>query len=226
MPYWIVGPEWKGQVAYIIGGGPSVLQQDLSLLRGRRVIVVNSSYETYPSADILFFADSRWWQAHMKRPALAAFKGRMVTCNANVGDDRNRLLRLRRVMPNLDPKHGPFGPGYAEKRDSIVSNRTSLQGAMNLAGHLGVARIVLLGADMQRAEDGTTHHHSPHQWKNKPGNETWDLQLEQLRLIVRPLYERRIQVINASPRSRLDFWPRMTLEKAIQDHDASLLGAA
>lgn len=211
MPRWTIAPEWRGETVFVLGGGTSVLQQDLSLLRGRRVIAVNSSYETYPDADVLYFADRRWWIDHMKRPAYLAFKGRKVTCSA-VDIGGSEVYRLRRIIPNFDPSRGKLGPGISTDPGAVVSNRTSLQGAINVASHYGAARIVLLGADMCRAKDGRTHHHSPHKWKNKPGNQTWDLQLQQLRLAAEPLKAMGIEVINTSPISRIDFWPTAILE--------------
>ena len=200
MTWWRVAPEWASETAFIVAGGSSVLGQDLSLLRGHRVIVVNSSYEAAPFADILFFGDLSWWETHRRREALVAFAGRIVTVSLRaVG---RRLLRLRRQVPP---------PGLSCDPCCVVSERTSLQGAINLAVHLGVKRIVLLGADMRRADNGRSHHHSPHPRPNKPGNRTWDIQMAQLRLAVEPLRELGIEVINTSPISRIDWWPRAEL---------------
>ena len=200
MHWWRMAPEWAGETAFIVAGGTSVLDQDLSLLRGRRIIVVNSSYEAVPFADILFFGDASWWETHCRRAALIAFAGRIVTVSARaIGQ---RLLRLRRQVPP---------PGLSRDPSCVVSERTSLQGAINLAVHLGVKRIVLLGADMRRADDGRSHHHSPHPRPNKPGNLTWDIQMAQLRLSVDPLRELGVEVINTSPISRIDWWPRAEL---------------
>lgn len=214
MDFWHVKPEWKGETAFIVGGGPSVAGQNLELLRGRRVIAVNSSYERVPWADICYFADQRWFFEHKDRPAFKAFAGRKVTCahKPTVGDPAT--LRLMRIVPNFDPNYAPVGPGLALAPHAVVSNRTSLQGALNLAFHLGASRLVLLGADMARSAEGASHHHSPHPWRNKPGNETWDTQMEQLVMIVEPLRERKIEVINTSAVSRLTWWPKMTLEEA------------
>ena len=102
-------------------------------------------------------------------------------------------------------------PGLSLDRSCAVSERTSLQGAINFAVHLGVKRIVLLGADMRRADDGRSHHHLPHPRPNKPGNQTWDIQMAQLRLAVEPLRQLGIDVINTSPITRIDWWPRAEL---------------
>lgn len=201
---WTVPKEWQGETAYIVGGGTSVKQQNLELLRGRRVIAVNSSYLAVPWADFLFFGDARWYNDQRRKPQLEKFAGRIVTCSAAVRGPR--LLGLTRVNPP---------PGYADLPTHVVSQRTSTQGAMNLAGHLGAIRLVLLGVDMGRAEDGSSHHHEPHPWKHTPGNGCWDQQMEHLRLIAEPLRSRGIEVVSVSPISRIDWWPKQTLEETL-----------
>jgi hypothetical protein len=202
---WNVEREWDGETAFVICGGTSVAGMDLSCLKGRKVVAVNSSYEVAPFADILFFGDQRWWSKH--RSKVISFKGRIATASARAEKkDPKRLLLLKRRTPP---------PGLVVDSDCVVMERTSLQAAMNLLVHLGVKRIVLIGADMRRGADGKSHHHSPHPWKNKPGDKSWDLQMKQLQLIVDPLKKLQVEVINTSMISRLPWWPKMTLEEAI-----------
>jgi hypothetical protein len=214
---WKIARAWQDQTAFIIGGGPSLKNENVESLRGRNVIAVNSAYEAVPFAPYLFFADSRWYEVH--RDKLASFPGRIVTVSQRFPEARH-LLRLSRRVPNTNPKGGPLGPGLAPEPTAVAVNRTSLQGAMNMAYHLGVNRIVLCGADMGRDPvTGETHHHSPHPWKNKPGNLTWDIQMEQLGLIVAPLRERGIAVINTSMHSRIPDswgWPKVPLSETLK----------
>lgn len=200
IPFAKVPREWGGETAFIIAGGPSVAGEDVSRLQGRRVIVVNSSYAVAPFADILFFGDSRWWIEHRAR--LAGFAGRMVTCSNGARGDR--LLHLRKVRP---PPGITFDPG------AVAMSRTSLQGAMNVAVHLGVARIVLIGADMQPARDGRSHHHQPHPWPVRTG--CWAEQMKDLRHAAAPLAERGVEVVNASPRSLITWWPQRRMEEVL-----------
>jgi len=210
--YWAASPDWRGETVFIVGGGTSVRQQNLELLRGRRVIAVNSSYEAVPFADYVFFGDSRWWKEHQSRPALQPFRGRLVTvAKAARGPGLKRMLRVRPP------------PGLATNPAHLASQRTSIQGAMNLAVHkIGAllpgaigGKIVLLGADMCRDENGVSHHHAAHPWKNKPGNKTWEVQQTQLCLIVDHLKKLRVEVINTSPISLLTWWPKATLESTL-----------
>ncbi len=209
--YWTVQEEWKGSTVYIVGGGPSLRGVDLGCLKGRRVIVINSSYLKCPFADLLFFGDARWYWEHHDTPEFRNFRGLKVSCSVSLsGPD---LRHLQRVIPSATC-------GYAEPRDMVASQRTSLQGAMNIAGHLGVKRIVLVGIDMGRAPDGASHHHRTHPWPPRPGNVVWDEQLHSLEWIVEPLKKRGIDVVNTSAVSRIPWWPKMTLAGALDSEVA------
>jgi len=196
--HWYIAPEWKGERCYIVGGGPSAGALALDRLAGRKVIAINSSYLAVPFADVLWFADSRWWRVHKDRAEFKQFAGRMVTCapDQNVADDR--IWRLRRTNAfGIEPNH-------------VMMRRTGMTAAMNMAAHLGVARIVAIGLDGQPGPDGRTHHHEPHPWGQKQG--CWAEQAADLVQLVEPLAERGIVVVNASPGSAVDFWPIVNLE--------------
>lgn len=189
-------PEWRGETAFILGGGPSVLTQDLNLLRGRRLIVINSSYTAAPWADFLIFADARWFEHH--RNNLKNFKGRIVTTSTAVRGPP-RLFRLHKKSP----------PGLADDPGIISLRFTTLSGAMNLAVHLGVVRMILLGID-GRSIGGKTHHHAPHPWRQVPG--CWEKQRGDLVKITEELKIRGVECLNASPDSAWDLWPKVKFE--------------
>jgi hypothetical protein len=197
---WSVEREWLGETAFIIAGGPSVAQADVDRIAGRRIIAVNSSYERAPFADFLFFADARWWGEHRAR--VKGFAGRIVTVSRQSSDAR--LLHLEKINPP---------PGLAKKPTQLAMRRTSLQAAINLAVHLGAGRIVLLGADMRSAADGRTLHHAPHRWPVRPG--CWKQHMAELKLTVAPLKALGVEVINCSPVSLIDWWPKMSLDQVL-----------
>ena len=201
MKLWICLPEWEGLTCYIVAGGPSVAAQDLTVLRGRKIIAINSSYEKVPFAEYLFFGDSRWWFNH--HPSLKDFNGKLVTVSAAALHPS--VLNMRKINPP---------PGLTDIRTAIAMRRTSLQGAINLAVHLGSTRIVVIGADMQAASDGRTHHHRPHPWPQRAG--CWDEQMADLRLVNKPAKRLGIEIVNASPSSRIDWWQHKPLKECLQ----------
>jgi hypothetical protein len=198
---WTVEPEWLGETVFIIGGGPSVATQNVERLRGRRVIVINSSLHAFPWADIVVFCDNRWWREPENRKAVEEFQGIAVTTSVNV------------VSPKVRTMIKGSTPGLAKNRNSIVMRRTSLTAAINLAVHLGAATIVLLGAD-GKATDGQAWHHKPHRWPARKG--CWDEQKRDLATLVEPLKQRGVTTVNCSPGSAwADLWPVMSLNEFI-----------
>jgi hypothetical protein len=209
-PFWLVPREWAGETVFIVGGGPSVLQQDLEALRGRRVIVINSSVYAVPWADFLYFGDWRWWNESENKAAIASFAGRVVTTSRMVSD--KKVLVCRKAKP----------PGLALAHDSLMQKWTSLTAATNLAAHLigPGGTIVWLGADGRHAADGRTHHHKPHRWPYKPG--CYDKQHADLVTIVPSLCERRIAAFNASPGTAwADLLPVISLQDMLDDRRAA-----
>lgn len=187
--YWSVPQEWARETAFIVGGGPSVLGQDLDMLRGRRVIVINSSVHAAPWADFLFFGDWRWWNEPENRAAVHNFAGRVVTTSRLVSDKKVKLCR----------KTNP--PGLALERNALMQKWTSLTAATNLAAHLvGCGgTIVWLGADGRKAADGRTHHHKPHRWTS-PAN-CYERHRGDIVTMIEPLRNMGITLVNATPGS-------------------------
>lgn len=198
---WTVPREWARETVFIIAGGPSVTQADVDSLKGRRVIVINSSYEKAPWADFLFFGDARWWGQH--RSKLSTFAGRIVTVSS-AGDKNKRIMHLEKKRP----------PGLSKDPTMLTMRNTSLHGALNLAAHLiGEGSIAVLGADMQKDKDGRTHHHSKHPWPTRPG--CWDRQMAELKTVAKPLKDMNIAVVNCSLASRIDWWPKKPLAEVL-----------
>lgn len=191
MTFFTAAPIWPGETCFIVCGGPSLIGFDFARLRGRRVIAINSSYEKVPFADVLVFGDGRWW--NWRRDDARNFGGLIVHC----GEQRDQRLS---VMKPVKP------PGLARPRDSLCFLNTTLTAAINLAVHFGVKRIVLLGADMQKDAAGRSHHHAPHPVASREG--CWNRHMADLATLVEPLAKAGIEVVNVSPSSLIDFWPK------------------
>lgn len=223
---WSVPRLWDGEPAFIVGGGPSVLGQNLELLRGRRVIAINSSFASVPFADMLFFGDERWWTYANRAAApikAAAFAGTIVTtCSVK----HPRVNRLRNSKPPKPARHRPLLPlTLSDDPSAVPVRRTSFTGAINVVVLAGAAPLVLLGADGQRGADGRCHHHDPHPPALVPTQGCWDQHRAELAQLDVGLKQRGIAVINASPGSAWELWPVMTLEEAIVRVDRQRLAA-
>jgi hypothetical protein len=201
--FWTVPREWPGETVFIIGGGPSVLGQDLEALRGKRVIAINSSVYAVPWADFLFFGDWRWWNQPDNASAVTNFKGRVVTTTRLRTDPKVKICR----------KANP--PGLAIERDSLMQRWTSLTAATNLAAHL-VGRggtIIWLGADGKVTPE-RTHHHKPHPWPHRL--DAYAKQLIDLVTIAPSLQEMGIAAFNASPGTAFTMLPLINLDDVLE----------
>ncbi len=190
-----IAREWEGETAFLICGGPSAASQPIDALRGRRVMVVNSSVYRVPWADILFFGDERWEMNN--REAVKAFLGRVLSSSyGNV--DCPYIEFLRRPKPSDTPAGLSSDPSEAWLR------HTSVRGAINVLCHLGVKTIVTIGLDGGPDASGKTHHHAPHPWGLN--RDIWNLQREELSHVAPALEARGVNLLNASPGSRIPFW--------------------
>jgi hypothetical protein len=207
---WSVPREWPGEVAFIVAGGASVLGHDLEQLRGRRVIVINSSIHAVPWADFCYFGDWRWWTEPENKAAVASFGGRVVTVSRMIDD--TKVLVCRKVRP----------PGLSHEPTGLMQKWTSLTAATNMAAHL-VGRggtIVWLGADGRAAPDGRTWHHKPHRWGLKSNR--YDLHRADIATMVEPLRLMGITLLNASPGSAYaDLWPVVSLDDVLRERRAA-----
>ncbi|RUU23680.1 hypothetical protein EOD10_04400 [Mesorhizobium sp. M7A.T.Ca.TU.009.01.3.2] len=199
---WSIAREWEGETAFVLAGGASVKSLDLSLLKGRRVIAINSAHLSWPDADILFFADHRWWADVGSREA--PFKGRIVTTSN--GGPRD-TLRLTKIEP---------GNGLAAKPDQVALSRSGVTGAINILAHLGVKRIVLLGVDGKLSQDGQRHHHgAAYPWPMVKG--CFDHHAAEFKAIAPSVAAAGVEVINANPDSAIDAWPKISFENAVKN---------
>lgn len=186
--------DWTGETVVILAGGPSVLDLDLSLLLGHRVIAINSAWKLYPHADVLFFADGRWFERFKPN----GFTGLCVT-TGNVTDPT--VMSFAKVAP----MH------LATEPDKLALNRSSVTGAINLAVHLGAGKVILLGVD-GKFVDGRRHgHDDEYPWHFVAGS--YEQQAAEFRQVASSI---PVPVINCSPVSDLDVWPRMSLADALE----------
>jgi hypothetical protein len=199
--------DLAGSAAFIICGGPSVDEQNLELLRGHTVVVVNSSFRRVPWADVLLFADSRWFG--WNKDKLPDFRGRVVTVFDN--------NPIRKYPPHFEQYRKSRPPELSRDPNALSLARTTVTGAINYLGLRGASPIVTLGLDLKAAVDASgkrkTHHHEPHPIPSMKGS--WERHNKELCSIVPSLKAMGIEVINASPGSACSAFPIVTLEEAL-----------
>jgi hypothetical protein len=203
---WAPEPQWLGRTVFLLGGGPSLRDFKVQRLKGKTVMAVNSSCHAAPWADILFFTDYNWMQAHLD--IVKAWKGLVVTPSSHaktvLGD------RIRRIQLVNRPDFSR--PGEL----TLKFGRSSGHTAISLAVALGAARIVLLGYDMRRV-DGRSHHHDDYLNTTDalyerdfiPWFKGWNEAAQ----------ARGIEILNATPGSALLEFPLVSIEDVLRSED-------
>lgn len=231
-PFQGVGGEWRcprlwpGSTVVCVGGGPSLTRDDLDHVRARtaagggtgdgagrdvRVVCVNDAIKLAPWADAVYAADTSWWRqvgTHVVTDALR------VSCQ----DTEFRQVHVLRYRPGVvletDPRYVAIGKQRGD--DGVAHGGNSGYQAVNLAYHLGAARIVLLGYDMGVGEDGALHWFGRHPvGLNNPTERAlarWALAFNGL---APALAAEGVEVVNCSRRTALTCFPRAELEEVL-----------
>jgi len=195
----------EGQDVIICGTGPSLRGFDFGLLEGRTVIAINEAHRFCPGAAMLWWSDADYWRRAW--PTLMAHEALIketLDLDYREGELPPGVARLTVTGPHgFDPEPGHIRHGH-----------NSAFAAMHRAIALGARSIVLLGVDMCHAPDGRAHFHtSERAWC--PQDTFENLMVPAFATLVPALAERGISVLNGSPESRLEIWPRMTPAEAL-----------
>ncbi|MCX7140536.1 MAG: hypothetical protein NT123_05415 [Proteobacteria bacterium] len=207
-----IAPEWSGGTAVLLGGGPGLTVEQVENVRGAheagvvRVIAINDAYRLAPWADVCYFADSEWWGWHKDRPAFRAFAGQKCSISdsgANITDKDVYILR------NAGPRGISTDPGM------ICSGRNSGYQALNIAILAGTKTVILLGFD---AREPTADRKS-HWFGDHPRVEPVAVYAEYRKAFSAAevaITAAGVQVLNCSPGSAIDAFPKMALVDALR----------
>ncbi len=162
--FWPVEPLYRGETIFCLASGPSLTDEVCAKVKGRRTIVVNTSCNLAPWADVLYFTDSGWYE--QRREIVKNWPGHVMSMSRTA--KRELPDKVKRIQGCGDPNFKPiFRPGA----EFIQQGRSSGHTAVSLAISLSAApsaepqphrRIALCGYDM-RIVDGREHHHAEYQ---------------------------------------------------------------
>lgn len=198
---------WEGGTAYIIGGGPSVNDMNLSLIHDKRVIGVNDSFLLGDWVDVCWWGDDRWFDWNRKK--LLHFAGLKVHCSS-----RHRKALGNKYMERSG--HKSFG--ISRKPGIVVWNLNSGMSAINLAYHFGVKRIVLIGFEMHVTEDGSGNNwHTNHEEQGYTPRKSFERFLDGPPHVAKDARDIGIEIVNATPGTSIDakHFPHVRLEDTV-----------
>jgi hypothetical protein len=203
---WEIPELWPDSTVYIIGGGPSVANHDLSRIHDKRVIGVNQAYKLGPWVDVVWFGDKQWYPSQM--PVILDYRGLIVTC-AQEARHSKRWKRVRWVgrskASGIETRHF--------KRNSIAWNGNSGASAINLAYWFGAKRVVLLGFEC-KIQGEQTHWHNDYEVKKDKGNlvNPYRNYLKHWGQIARDAKACKLEILNATPDTAIEEIPQVRFE--------------
>jgi hypothetical protein len=189
--FWRVPREFEGQTVVVMASGPSMCKRDADKVRdaGVPAIVVNETYRLAPWAWMLYAADWKWWA---RSPKALEFTGHKVSVEAG----KPHLPQVKRLRnTGID--------GFDPDPSCVRAGNNSGYQAVHIAIHTGAARILLLGFDMRGGHwHGASYGPLRRDWINRFRALAWTISA-------------KVQIINCTPFSALDCFPKMPLDEAL-----------
>lgn len=201
----------SAETVSVLAGGWSVreIADRLDRLPGH-VIAVNEAGVRAPKVDQIVSMDRLWtehrWEA-LKRLAKPTWL--RAVCLNNIAE-RPSWLRVYMCDWQSTTLSGAKG---------ILNGTNSGLVALNLAYQLGPRRVVLFGFDMGRSPNGEPYWYPPYEWNPNGATSAGRYRLwsEQFAPAAEAFSARGIEVLNASPHSRIPAFPKVDPRKVLTD---------
>lgn len=145
--------EINNKDVFLVAGGPSVNQIDLSYLTNKKIIAVNNSYKLFSDVTMLFWFDSTWADKHNNELD-------RYPCELRFTCRRNHTVNNLKGAYNVTPLAHTGDFGYDINPDNVRGNNGGTA-CLNLIINMRPKRIFLLGYDMKKT-NGQTHWHNGH----------------------------------------------------------------
>lgn len=151
-----------------------------------------------PWADMLYAADCRFWHCY---DSALKFPGLKVTAS----ESPYAAVHFLRVTGN---------EGYDPAPGTIRTGGNSSYQALHIAAQAGASRVLLCGVDLHLRNG--SHHHGDHPSKlRNPSQVDLNNMIKRFRSLTEPMRQMGIEVLNCSPDSDLDAFPKAGIEEAL-----------
>ena len=202
------GMDWRGMTVAILASGPSLSEEQCETVRAwreasdkRRVIVINTTYQRAPWADVLYACDAPWWHEYYDQASTES-RGQLWTQD-KVAAQKYKTLKLIPSFP---------GAGLSRKSGQINQGGNGGYQAIGLAHQAGAKRIILLGFDMHAKGGKHWHGDHPRGLNKRLPFADWIAKYQQLAI---DLKAEGVEVVNATPDSALPWFPKASIEDAL-----------
>jgi hypothetical protein len=167
------------------------------------VICVNDAYTLAPFADVVHFADSKWWHWHKNKPAFKNFLGQkstMFVTGMMVEDPAVHIMRI----DSFD--------GISVNQSALCTGGNSGHQAINIGILAGAKRVLLLGYDAKPSRDNRAHFFGDHPDKTSA---PYANMVSSLRRAMPQIKSLGVELINCTPDSALTFLPNVPISEAL-----------
>jgi len=212
---------WEGQTCFILGGGPTLEGFNYQWLQGQKVIGINKTFSVYPatvnySMDYNFFdlvqftaADPRS-KNHPLYVSWMAYTGIKVFLHHG---EKDRFAQGIHYVNELREKGISF-----DLNKGIYPGNNSGCGALMLAVALGCKKIGLLGYDF-KVQGKKTHWHEGYGYSLEDVVRSLKDFQQKIDEIGPDILEMGIQVVNLSPDSALQSFPRSDIRTFLEQYN-------
>ena len=220
MSNWHVPKLWERERCFILGGSPCLVDENLDLIHNEKVIGTNDAYLLGDWVDACWFSDNRWWGWNKKKEEFLAFKGLKICCCpelAGIPEERGGIKVLHRGKPE----------GLEERNNYASWNHNTGLSAINLAVHLGVKQVFLLGFAMEEDKERGHNWHDNHEQKTHSPADPYVKFMECIPYIQRDADRIGVKIINCTMRSRIPerFIARKPLEEVMCESTNTILAS-
>lgn len=193
---WSVPKMWEGKTVAILASGPSMSQEVADAVRAKNVptIVINDTFRLAPWADMLYAADSGWWDHHAQ--TALKFEGLKVTAHDCTVYRAVLCLRQSGVE------------GFDPHPKKIRTGGNSGYQALHVAIQAGAKRVALFGYDMGGGKHWFGAHPPPLRNTDPNSYAVW---VERFKGLI----GHGAEIVNCTPKSAITCFPKMTLDEAI-----------
>lgn len=203
-------PDWSDRPCAIVGTGPSLKGFDFERLRGPwRVLAVKEAMHDLPFADCIHGVDFPWMMARNKELAARAAAGIEVLLSAPA----------QGCLPGIEVAGARWAvraracDGMSSEPSTLESGSHSGYSALNIAWHRRPPVVVLFGYDYGAG------HYNQAVYDARGGGTLWAKYaprwVNNFNGLQKRFVSRSIQVFNASPKSNLHEFEKVTHDRAI-----------
>lgn len=200
---------FENENVFIIGGGPSLCGFDFERLRGKKIIVINHSWEILYKLnipfDILCFLDSRFIsEFHSHGGDFNSLNCKIITRNSQVYGRHDNIFYfyiIEQVSNSIDKLYGSYSSSLIAINAALIGNAKN---------------IYLLGVDQKF--HNKKHHFFSEEWKKLGRNHAAEKFEYKYKNMVKRflLFEKYKNIFNCSPISAVKCFPYENIDEVLK----------